>query len=721
MANLSNINNKFLVTTTGEVLVGRTAATGTSKLQVSGSLLIGTDINSGIPLVVQETTADGFAIGFMRNTNATSGNGLVIDVNSTGGAYIQDWRQASTVKMRLLQNGNLGIGTDSPVGGALIIDVSATSAIADISAQATNTIAFNYNDASAIVGKSTADNTNGLYIVAAASDTNSKADFLLNVREDNNSDFSTLTTRAFDFTRWTTSLMTILRNGNVGIGTTGPDAKLTVDSTTAPQLLLTNTGGGNSQILMYDNSGGTQNASITFDQAGENQLYITTNYVSPSDSNRILLQPGGSPALTAYGGANGSINTKVEISGTLQANKNIQTPNSDLSTGANPTSFGVYSSEIRLIQTPNGGLKQCRVITDNYGEWILVGRFAANAMTTIQSVWSSESGLDTSTSQSTTTKFSADFGDSYPTEVRIMGATDFTKWRDTRTVDFVYGVPEGRQWKYFFSGGATNGMTVVGPNHSGNNKFGWGINGSYDGFGRWVNPIQTSVGMSDTNVTNPSAAYTTATANAFNWELASDAKITVSATRTFSGQDSYLTAGFGNDDNIQGFFDAYPSEVTNMQGGTGFSSAAWVLIKLPNFSSGYSGGVNQSEASLWTVKAIQSNVVINGTITLSDLTHTYTFNGPHALYISGGFTTTPATVGVTYAAHFSMYVDGNLVALADQHDTPPEWWRQSFAFMTPNYTSGQHTITVTGLNQSGNFNIIGTTQYSQIVYRIIPL
>jgi hypothetical protein len=114
MANLSNINNKFLVTTTGEVLVGRTAATGTSKLQVSGSLLVGTDINSGIPLVVQETTANGFAIGFMRNTNTTNGNGLVIDVNSTGGAYIQDWRQAGSVKMRLLQNGNLGIGTDTP-------------------------------------------------------------------------------------------------------------------------------------------------------------------------------------------------------------------------------------------------------------------------------------------------------------------------------------------------------------------------------------------------------------------------------------------------------------------------------------------------------------------------------------------------------------------------------------------------------------------------------
>ena len=276
---------------------------------------------------------------------------------------------------------------------------------------------------------------------------------------------------------------------------------------------------------------------------------------------------------------------------------NISTPVQDLSSTAVPTSLGLYTTEIRLIDTPNGGLKQCRVITDNYGEWILVGRFAASAMTTVQSTWSSESGLDTSTSQSTTTKFSADFGDSYPTEVRIMGATDFGKWRDTRTVDFVYGVPEGTSWKYFFSGGAVNGMTSVGPNHSGNNKFGWSINGSYDGFGRWVNPLQTSVGMSDGNPTNPSAAYTTATTNAFNWDTADDAKITVSATRTFSGQDSFETAGFGNDDGIQGFFDEYPSETNNMQGGVDFSSSAWVLIKLPTaISSGSGGGVGNQ----WT-------------------------------------------------------------------------------------------------------------------------
>jgi hypothetical protein len=36
MANLSNINNKFLVTTGGNVLIGQTAAVGSSILQVTG-------------------------------------------------------------------------------------------------------------------------------------------------------------------------------------------------------------------------------------------------------------------------------------------------------------------------------------------------------------------------------------------------------------------------------------------------------------------------------------------------------------------------------------------------------------------------------------------------------------------------------------------------------------------------------------------------------------
>ena len=361
-------------------------------------------------------------------------------------------------------------------------------------------------------------------------------------------------------------------------GNTTVDATFTVSNTATTSSVST-------QFMYGKRTNSTDGpiGEIIYSNNGDSVATIAGFRDGADDKGSLVFQ-------TQNGSAGFGTRLTIAAPGDATFTNNLTFPDAGLSSSASATNFGVYTSEIRLIDTPNGGLKQCRVITDNYGEWILVGRFAASAMTTIQSIWSSESGLDTSTSQSTTTKFSADFGDSYPTEVRIMGATDFTKWRDTRTVDFVYGVPEGRAWKYFFSGGAENGMTSVGPNHSGNNKFGWNINGSYDGFGRWVNPAQTSVGMSDANITNPSAAYTTATTNAFNWESASDAKITVSATRTFSGQDSFVTAGFGNDDNIQGFFDEYPNETNNMQGGVDFSSAVWVLIKLPTAISSGSGG-----------------------------------------------------------------------------------------------------------------------------------
>jgi hypothetical protein len=260
-------------------------------------------------------------------------------------------------------------------------------------------------------------------------------------------------------------------------------------------------------------------------------------------------------------------------------------------TGDNQTQGSLFDSKIVLIDTPNGGLKTYRVITDEYGEWIQVGRFAANAMTSIQSAWSSVSGLSTGIAQSETTQFSADFGDSFPTEVRVVGATDFNNWRNTRTIDWIYKSPEGRKWKYFFSGGAENGMTQV-PLVGAGTRWGWSVNGAYDGFGRWTNATLVNIGMSDFNVTNPSAAYSTATANAFNWEATGlDAKLTVNAYTTYSGQDEGTTSAVGNDDNGAMFFDTYPVQNSNNSpGGNVFSSAVWVLIKLPGGASGSGGG-----------------------------------------------------------------------------------------------------------------------------------
>lgn len=244
-----------------------------------------------------------------------------------------------------------------------------------------------------------------------------------------------------------------------------------------------------------------------------------------------------------------------------------------------------------VITTPNGGDQTCRVFEDWTGRWVMVGRFESDARTAIQGTWGSVSGLNTDVSQSTATAFSSDWGDIYPSEVRIMGCTDVDEYMDTRTIDFVYGNrPSGvhsytpRQWKHFFAGQNADGMLA---NAGGSPRFGFTMGYSYDGKGRWYNPNQHGMGMSDANVTNPRAAYTTATANAFNWNGASDAKLLATHYRTFASQDVYQTTGFGADDNVQGFYDSYPTEYTNMGGGTNgggvhatLSSAVFILLKL---------------------------------------------------------------------------------------------------------------------------------------------
>ena len=75
----------------------------------------------------------------------------------------------------------------------------------------------------------------------------------------------------------------------------------------------------NPEITLIESSGGTQQARISFDQAGQNALYLTTDYESATNASRIILQPGGYPALIAYGGSGGSTATSVEIKNDLTA------------------------------------------------------------------------------------------------------------------------------------------------------------------------------------------------------------------------------------------------------------------------------------------------------------------------------------------------------------------------------------------------------------------
>ena len=226
----------------------------------------------------------------------------------------------------------------------------------------------------------------------------------------------------------------------------------------------------------------------------------------------------------------------------------------------------------------------------------------SNAATSIQSTFSSVRGGPTTDGQSGTTQFSADWGDSYPTEVRYMGASDFKNFNETKTIDFIHGVPVGRPWKNFFNnahripdGGTDVSASLMGKVQGsvGSLKNGWECRGAYDGRGRWHNPSYTHHRMSDdTSINCADTAFTSATSNHFNWEAAIDAKISVHHSLDYSGQDGITSAAFGRDDTMVAFFDDYPTNRSNMQSHhNNYGTAVYVLMKLPEMQSiGLEGG-----------------------------------------------------------------------------------------------------------------------------------
>jgi hypothetical protein len=236
------------------------------------------------------------------------------------------------------------------------------------------------------------------------------------------------------------------------------------------------------------------------------------------------------------------------------------------------------------MQTVEAGQQTVRIIEDHTGRWIVVGRWDGNASTSIQNTWSSVSGLSTSLDQNNQTAFSSDFGSTYPTECRFLGSTDWSNYYNTRTIDFIHGIPAGRPWELFMSNGVTTGMGQV-TGSLGGAKYGWTARGAYDGFGRWSNPNYLYHKMGDVGVaiTHSSNAFRTPTSNAFNWNGMDDAKVTVNGTGLdYSGQDVSATSGFGRDDANVSFYDEYPNLISNFTGAitTVYSSAVWVLIKM---------------------------------------------------------------------------------------------------------------------------------------------
>jgi hypothetical protein len=72
-----------------------------------------------------------------------------------------------------------------------------------------------------VAGVTSDTNIHGLALLSATADTNSSTDMLFLVQENDNTDFATLTTSAFQFRRLSTTLFDITRAGAVTLGSGG--------------------------------------------------------------------------------------------------------------------------------------------------------------------------------------------------------------------------------------------------------------------------------------------------------------------------------------------------------------------------------------------------------------------------------------------------------------------------------------------------------------------
>ena len=123
MANLSNINNKFLVTTGGNVLIGQTAAVGSPILQVTGNVNIGSslsieklEVGGTIRIRVPNTSS---ATLLLNNTDTQ------LSIENTGGNMIFTTAGAAE-RMRIASDGKIQVGSDKVIwaggyGGGLVI------------------------------------------------------------------------------------------------------------------------------------------------------------------------------------------------------------------------------------------------------------------------------------------------------------------------------------------------------------------------------------------------------------------------------------------------------------------------------------------------------------------------------------------------------------------------------------------------------------------------
>ena len=236
MANLSNINDKFLVTTGGNVLIGQTAAVGSSILQVTGAsspLAIHTPSgNNGLEFILDNGLYTNWQIGVQNQV----GNALTIVPSTAAGNTT-----FSTPVATFLSSGKVGIGTPLP---------TTTLSVKGTSSNGINVIGVGTTATRCYLGLNA---SNHGYLSVSGSSGQSPS--LINSAGGDS----------------------YISGGNFGIGTNSPDARLEVSADTGGvdsivRFQNTNSTAKSTRIQLLDSAGTVGDALIAYDHSNANAL-----------------------------------------------------------------------------------------------------------------------------------------------------------------------------------------------------------------------------------------------------------------------------------------------------------------------------------------------------------------------------------------------------------------------------------------------------------------
>jgi hypothetical protein len=325
MANLSNINNKFLVTTGGNVLIGQTAAVGSSILQVTGD-------STFTGLVTIPALADGNKLTI--TSSASSNHNIIemgqlgsdgfLDVSAAGGNIITHLSGYSGYASYFLSN--VGIGTDDPDHLLdLYKSTSTTSSTTGTTLQRLwNYVGTDINQQKTFIDFVFQDNNSNEYPqVRIGAEVGQNGDANTQEKEGSGA-FVVYTNNATGVGPGSpTGLAERFRvdyAGNVGIGTTSPGGKLQITSPDVGSVRSYTTSNGFGLIFdQYYSAAAEPGASYTRTA----DMVASTGDVSSSQI-RFLTKPASSnPAVAMLISGNGNVGIgtatpqkKVHIEGT---------------------------------------------------------------------------------------------------------------------------------------------------------------------------------------------------------------------------------------------------------------------------------------------------------------------------------------------------------------------------------------------------------------------